>query len=111
MDLHCATSKLRSNWTEKVHQRIQLQSEIVNQRNFVSDSTEMSMVDMCKQRSFCLSTSVQVLPLGVTKPRDSCTWNDSELAILLTLSESLAEGGFEPLTIRSMRKNLTTELS
>ena len=30
---------------------------------------------------------------------------------LLTLSKSLAEGGFEPLAIRSMRKNLTTELS
>ena len=26
-----------------------------------------------------------------------------------SLSESLAEGGFEPLTIGSMRKNLTTE--
>ena len=34
-----------------------------------------------------------------------------ELAILLTLSESLAEGAFKLLTIGSMRKNFTTELS
>ena len=35
----------------------------------------------------------------------------TELMTLSTLSESLAEGGFEPLTIGSMLKNLTTELS
>ena len=48
-------------------------------------------------RSFLL---IEQCPHGVTTPRD------------LTLSESrLAKGGFEPLTMRSMRKNLTTELS
>ena len=59
--------------------------------------------------AFCLSSSVHVLPLDVTTPRDSYAWNCRELATLLALSESLAEVGFEPLTIRSMRKNLTTE--
>ena len=34
-----------------------------------------------------------------------------ELATLLALTESLAEDGFEPLTIRSMRKNLTAGIS
>ena len=34
-----------------------------------------------------------------------------QLATILTLSESLAEDGFEPLNIGSMRKNLSTELS
>ena len=34
-----------------------------------------------------------------------------ELATLLTLSESIAEVGLEPLTLRSMHKNLTSELS
>ena len=38
-------------------------------------------------------------------------WTYRELATLLTLSESLAEGGFETLTIGSMRKNVTIELS
>ena len=61
--------------------------------------------------AFCLSSSVQVLPLDVTTPRDSYTWNYRELATLLVLSESSAEGGLEPLTIGSMRKNLTTEVS
>ena len=43
-------------------------------------------------------------------PRDdSYAWNYKELATLLTLSESLAERGFKPLTIGSMRKNATTE--
>ena len=50
---------------------------------------------------------VQVLTLDVTTPRDSYAWNYSELATLLTLSESLVEVGLEPLTIGSMRKNLT----
>ena len=57
--------------------------------------------------SFCLLSSVQVLPLDMTTPHDSYTWNYRELVTLLTLSESLTEGGFVPLTIRSMRKNLT----
>ena len=39
----------------------------------------------------------------MTTPRDSDVWNDRELGTLVTLSESLAEGGFEPLTIGSMR--------
>ena len=32
------------------------------------------------EKLFCLSSSVQVLPLDVTKPRDSHTWNYRELA-------------------------------
>lgn len=56
--------------------------------------------------------SVQVLPLDVTTPRESYARNYEELATLLTLSESLAECGFEPLTIvGSMGKDLMTELS
>ena len=51
--------------------------------------------------AFSSSSSVQVIPLDVTTPRDSYAWNYRELATLLTLSESLAEGRFEPLTIRS----------
>ena len=49
--------------------------------------------------AFCLSSSVQVLTLNVTTSRDSYAWNYRELATLLTLSESLAKDGFEPLTI------------
>ena len=51
----------------------------------------------------------------MTTPRDSYAWNNEELAILLTLSESLAEvgggggGGLEPPTIGSMSKNLCTK--
>ena len=63
------------------------------------------------EKLFCLSSSVQVLPLNVTVPRDSYAWNHRELAILLTLNESLAEVGLEPLTIGSMGKNLAIELS
>ena len=51
-----------------------------------------------------------MLPLDVPTPRDSYAWNYRDLATLLTLSESLAEVGFEPLTLESMRKNLTTGL-
>ena len=71
----------------------------------------MSKVEIWTPRSFLLSSSVQVLPLDVTTPRDSHAWNYRELATLLTLSESLAEVGLEPLTIGSVCKNLTTELS
>ena len=60
---------------------------------------------------FCSTSSVQALPLDVTTPRNSYAWNYRKLATLLTLSESLAEVGLEPLTIGSMRKNLTIELS
>ena len=42
---------------------------------------------------------------------DSYAWSYRELATLLTLSESLAEVGREPLSIGPMRKNLTIELS
>ena len=63
------------------------------------------------EKPFCLSSSVQVLPLDVTTTPDSNAWNYRELATLLTLSESLAESGFEPLTIGSICKNLITELS
>ena len=63
------------------------------------------------EKFFCLSSSVQVLPLDVTSPRDSNAWNYRELTTLLTLSESLAEVGLEPLTVGSIRKNLAIELS
>ena len=52
-----------------------------------------------------------MLPLDVTTPRDSYAWNYRELATLLALCESLAEGGFEPLSIASMRMDPATELS
>ena len=38
----------------------------------------------------------------LTTPRDSCVSNYRELTTLLTQSESLAEGGVEPLIIGSM---------
>ena len=41
----------------------------------------------------CLSSSVLVLPLDVTTPRDSYAWNYRELATLLTLGESLVMSG------------------
>ena len=47
----------------------------------------------------------------MTTPRDSYAWNDIGMVTLLTLSESVAEGGFQPLTITSMRKNLNTSPS
>ena len=47
-----------------------------------------------------------MLPLDVTTPLDSYAWNYRVLAPPLTLSESLAEVGLEPLTIGSMRKDL-----
>ena len=61
--------------------------------------------------AFSISSSFQVLPLDVTTRRDTYAWTYRELATLLTLSESLAETGLEPLNIGSMRKNLTIELS
>ena len=63
------------------------------------------------EKHICLSSSIQVLPLDVTTPRDSYALNYRELATLLILSESLAEVGLEPLTIGSMRKDLTIALS
>ena len=72
----------------------------------------MSKVDISHLKSiFCLSSSVQVLPLDVTTTRDSYAWDYRELAFLFTLSESLAENGFEPLTMGSMGKNLAMKLS
>ena len=59
--------------------------------------------------AFRLSSSVQVLPHDVTTPRASYAWNYRDLATLLTPSKSLAEVGLEPLTIGSMRRNLTIE--
>ena len=47
----------------------------------------------------------------MTTLRASYAWNHRELATLLTLSESLAEVGLEPLTIGPMHKSLTIELS
>ena len=38
----------------------------------------------------------------------SYAWSYRELENFLTLSESLAEGEFKPLNIRSMDKNLTS---
>ena len=64
-----------------------------------------------KLETFCLSSSVQVLPLDVTTPRDSYAWSYREPVTLLTESESLAEGGFEPPIIWSICMSLTTELS
>ena len=71
----------------------------------------MSKEEIWTLEAFCLSSSVQVLPLGVTIPRDSYAWKYREMVTVLTLSESLAEVGFEPLTIGSMRKSLAVELS
>lgn len=51
------------------------------------------------------------LPLDVTSHSDSCARNHRELATILTLNESLAQDGFEPLAIGSRRINLITELS
>ena len=50
----------------------------------------------------CTLKSVKILSRG------SYAWNYRELATLLTLSERLAEVGFEPLVIGSMGKHLTT---
>ena len=47
----------------------------------------------------------------MTTPHDSYAWNYREPVTLLTLGESLAEVGLELLTIGSMRKDLTVELS
>lgn len=58
------------------------------------------------KKLFCLSSSLQVLHLDMTTPHDSYDWNSIELATLLTLTESLAEGRLEPLTV--VHKNLTT---
>ena len=66
---------------------------------------------MGTEKLFCISINVQVLPLGVTRTRDSDAWNYRGLAILFTLNESLASDGFEPLIIGSMREKLTIELS
>ena len=62
------------------------------------------------REAFCLSRSVQVLPLNMTTPRDSYPWNYRELVTVLTLSECLAKGGFGPLTLGSMTKAPITEL-
>ena len=65
----------------------------------------MSKADILALRSF------QVRPLDVSTYHDSYYLNYRELATLLTLSESLAKGAFEPLAIGSMRKNLATDPS
>ena len=62
-------------------------------------------------RSFCLPSSVHALPVDVTTHRDLHPWNCIDLATFLTLSESLIEGGFEPMAIGSMGKPLIAELS
>ena len=58
---------------------------------------------------FLLTGQCQANPLSVTTPRDSNAWNRARLETLPTPCGSLAEGGFEPLTIGSMLRNLTTE--
>ena len=79
---------------------------------YTRDSTKMAKVDIWTLRSFLL---IKQCPGPSSQcdhtPRDPYTWNCRELATLLTLSESLAEVGLKPLTIGSMRKNLTIELS
>ena len=62
-------------------------------------------------RVFYLSSSVLFLSLDVTTPRDAYSGNYREPAALLTLSECFAKGGFEPMSIGSLGKSLTTELS
>ena len=62
-------------------------------------------------RSFCLPSSVHALPVDVTTHRDLHPWHYIDLATFLTLSESLIEGGFEPMAIGSMGKPLIAELS
>ena len=44
-------------------------------------------------RSLCLSSSVLVLPLDVTTPCDSYTWNYRELVTLLSLGKYLVMPG------------------
>ena len=79
---------------------------------YTKDSTYMSKQTFGHREAFCISSSVQVLPLDVTTPHDSYAWNCRELATLPILSESLAEDGLELLTIGSMRKkNIGIELS
>ena len=68
-------------------------------------------IDIWTLKAFCLSSSDRVLPLNVRTPCDYYAWGYRELVTLLTLSENLAEGGFEPLAIGSMRKNLIIALS
>ena len=77
---------------------------------FLYDSTQMSKIEISTLRSFLL---IKQCPgpssrYGIT-PCDFYALNYREMATLLTLSEALAGGGFEPLTIGSIRKNLTAE--
>ena len=58
----------------------------------------------------CLSSGTPVLSDQVTTLRDSYVWQYMEVVTLFALSGSLAEGGFEPLTIRSVGRCLITEL-
>ena len=51
-------------------------------------STEHAKVGFGRLSSFCMSGSAQVLTLNVTTPYSSFTWNNRELATLLTLSEN-----------------------
>ena len=72
---------------------------------FLSSFLIHTILPICQRKkfghgeAFYLPSSIQVLPLDVITPRDSYAWNYRELGTLLTLSESLAEVGFEPLTI------------
>ena len=61
--------------------------------------------------SFHLSRSFQVLTLDEAIPHDSYAWTSRELPALHSINGSFADGGFEPLTIGSMGKHLTTEIS
>ena len=69
------------------------------------------IVNNAHLEAFCLPCSFQVLPLNVATTCDSYAWSYRELLTVLTWSEILVERGFEPLTIVSMLKNPTTELS
>ena len=48
-------------------------------------------------------------PLNVTTPRGSYASISTEPDTHLTLTYSIAEGRFEPFTVKSMGKNLATE--
>ena len=71
----------------------------------------MLKVEIWTLRSFLLIEQRPGPSFDVTTPRDFYAWNYRELVTLLTLSEGSAEVGLEPLTVGSMRKNLTIELS
>ena len=69
----------------------------------------MSKVEILTLRILLLIEQCQGPSSRRDHPRDSYAWNYREQATFLTPSESLVEGGFEPLTTGSMGKKLTFE--